>query len=85
VRASANSILPEGLRTKKLKGHEGEGYTLCVLTMKDNDSLNTMGWIGDKSCLLTTDSGASMATARPDINAGIPKRELTRLYVLELI
>jgi hypothetical protein len=60
-------------------------YTLCVLTTKDDDSLNTEGWIGDKSCLVTIDSGASVATARPDISAGMPKRELTRLYVLEMV
>jgi hypothetical protein len=59
-------------------------YTLSVLTRKD-DSPNAEGWIGDKSCLVTIDSGASVAIAAPDISAGVPKRELTRLYVLEMV
>jgi hypothetical protein len=56
-------------------------YTLSVSTSKDDDSLNTAGHVGGKSCFMAIDT----VIARPDITAGLPERELTRLYVLQMI
>jgi predicted aspartyl protease len=52
---------------------------------KGNDSLNMEGQIGDKSCLMTIDTGASVTIVRLDITAGLPVRELTRPYVLQML
>jgi hypothetical protein len=49
-------------------------YTLSVLK-DDHDSLHAEGWIGGKACLATIDTGASVMLARPNIAAGLPKRE----------
>jgi hypothetical protein len=43
---------------------------------KGDGSLNTKGWIGDKSCLMTIDERASVIITGPDITAGLPKRNL---------
>jgi hypothetical protein len=51
---------------------------------KDNDSLNAEGWIGGKSCLVIIGTGAPITIARLDITAGLPKRELTRSYILQM-
>jgi hypothetical protein len=37
--------------------------------------LVTQGWIGDKPCLVTVDTGAYLTVARPDIAAGWPERQ----------
>jgi predicted aspartyl protease len=41
------------------------------------------GWIQEKPCRVTIDTGASVTVARPDIVAGLPERELSRPYVLQ--
>jgi hypothetical protein len=56
-------------------------YMLGMSTRRDN-WLNDEGWIVDKSCLVTTDTGASMTIARPDITAAQPERKPIRPYVL---
>jgi hypothetical protein len=58
--------------------------TLSILVRQGDDSLNVEGQIGGKSCLMTTDTGASVVIARPDITVGVPKRELTWPYFLQL-
>jgi predicted aspartyl protease len=45
--------------------------------------LTADGWIQEKPCRLTIDTGASATVARPDIVAGLPERELSRPYVLQ--
>jgi hypothetical protein len=42
-----------------------------------HDSLNAERWIGEKACLVTTDTGATMTISRPDITAELPERETT--------
>jgi hypothetical protein len=51
---------------------------------KDDYSLNAEGQIGDKSCLIAIDTGASVTIAMPDFSAELPKRELIRPYVLHM-
>jgi hypothetical protein len=59
-------------------------YTLSMSTRKDDDRLNTKGWIADKACLMTVDTGASVMIGRPDITVGLLGRELTRPYILQM-
>lgn len=49
-------------------------YALGVLDMDGHGSLHAEGRIGDKSCLVTIYTGASMTNARPDITAGLSKQ-----------
>lgn len=49
-----------------------------------HDSQNANGQTGDKSCLVTTDTGSSVTMARPDITAGLPKRHLIMLHILQI-
>jgi hypothetical protein len=51
-----------------------------MLTKEGDDNLNTEG---DKSCLMTVDTGTSV-TVRPDIPAGLPEKELTWPHVLQM-
>jgi hypothetical protein len=44
-------------------------YTLSMSEKLGLDSLNAEGWIGDMPCLVTSDTGVSMKTARPNITA----------------
>jgi hypothetical protein len=45
-------------------------------------NLKAKGRIGDKSCIVTVDTGAAMTVARPDIADGLPEREpLMECYV----
>jgi hypothetical protein len=48
-----------------------------------HDSMNTHGWIAAKSCLITTDRGASVKIAIPAITGRMPERDLTMLYALQ--
>jgi hypothetical protein len=52
-----------------------------MLVREGDDSLNAEG---NKSCLMTIDTRASVTIARPDINAGLPERELTGPYILQM-
>jgi hypothetical protein len=49
-----------------------------------NDSLNTEVQTGNKPCLITIDTRASMTTARPNSAAGLPKRKLSIPYILTM-
>jgi hypothetical protein len=51
---------------------------LTVITENADPSLVTQGWVGDKPCLVTVDTGAYVTVARPDIAAGWPERQLYR-------
>jgi hypothetical protein len=56
--------------------------TTSTLT-KSNDSLNTKGWIGNKSCLVII-TRTSMSIARPNITTGLPDRQQTWPYILQM-
>jgi hypothetical protein len=48
-------------------------------------SLIADGWIQEKPCRVTIDTGASATVARPDVVAGLPERELSQPYVLQTV
>jgi hypothetical protein len=54
-----------------------------VLAKWAEGSLTADGWIQEKPCRVTIDTGASATVDRPDIVAGLPERELSRPYVLQ--
>jgi hypothetical protein len=41
-------------------------------------NLQAIGRIGDKPCIVTVDTGASVSIARPDIVAGLPERDVPK-------
>jgi predicted aspartyl protease len=45
--------------------------------------LTADGWIQEKPCRVTINTGASATAARPDIVAGLTERDLSRPYVLQ--
>lgn len=61
--------------------HVSHHFTLDVLAERVDNSLNTEGWIGARPCLVTTDTRASVSTARPDTSAGLIER--SSLYILQ--
>jgi len=58
-------------------------YAVKVLAEWAKGSLIADGWIQEKPCQVTIDTGASATVARPDIVAGLPERELGQPYVLQ--
>jgi hypothetical protein len=48
-------------------------FTLKVLAKWAKGSLTADGWIQEKPCRVTIDTGASVTVARPDIVAGLPE------------
>jgi hypothetical protein len=48
--------------------------TVNVLAKWTEDSLIADGWIQERPCRVTIDTGASVTIARPDIVAGLPER-----------
>jgi hypothetical protein len=58
-------------------------FTVKVLAEWAEGRLTADGWIQERPCRVTIDTGASVTVARPDIVAGLPERELSRLYVLQ--
>jgi hypothetical protein len=50
-------------------------YALTGITIKADTGLVTQGWVGDKLCLVTVDTGAYVTLARPDIAARWPERQ----------
>jgi hypothetical protein len=47
-------------------------------------ALHAKGWIGDRSYLVVINTAASVIIARPDIIAGLPKRDLPTLCALQM-
>jgi predicted aspartyl protease len=58
-------------------------YAVKVLDEWAKGSLSADGWVQEKPCWVTIDTGASATVARPDIVAGLPERELSQPYVLQ--
>jgi predicted aspartyl protease len=54
-----------------------------VLAERAKGSLIADGWVQEKPCRVTIDTGASATVARPDVVAGLPERELSQPYVLQ--
>jgi hypothetical protein len=59
-------------------------HILHTPARKGDDSLNVEEQTGDKSCLATIDTRASVTIVRQDITAGLPEREQTWPYVLQM-
>jgi hypothetical protein len=58
---------------------------LTVITENADPSLVTQGWVGDKPCLVTVDTGAYVTVARPDIANGWPERQQNQLFTLQTV
>lgn len=50
-------------------------FALSLLNKDGCNSLHTKGQIGDKSYIVTIDTGATVTIARPDITAELPERD----------
>jgi hypothetical protein len=50
----------------------------------DHDSVNAKVWMADKLCLVTIATEASVMLAIPVIATGLPERDLTTPYVLQM-
>jgi predicted aspartyl protease len=59
-------------------------FTVKVLAEWAKGRLTADGWIQEKPCRVTIDTGAPATVTRPDIVAGLPERELSRPYVLQM-
>ncbi|XP_023718761.1 uncharacterized protein LOC111870591 [Cryptotermes secundus] len=55
------------------------------MTEKANTSLVTQGWVGDKPCQVTVDTGAYVTVVRPDIAAGWPERQPNPDFSLQTV
>jgi hypothetical protein len=53
-------------------------YAVKMLDEWAKGSLIADGWVQEKPCRVTIDTGASATVARPDIVAGLPERELSQ-------
>jgi hypothetical protein len=42
---------------------------------RNGNRLVAQGWVADKPCSITIDTGAAVTVIRPDIAAGLPERE----------
>jgi hypothetical protein len=58
-------------------------YAVKLLAEWDKGSLIADGWVQEKPCWVTIDTGTSATVARPDIIVGLPERELSQPYVLQ--
>jgi hypothetical protein len=58
---------------------------LTVFTEKADPSLVTQGWVGDKPCLVTLDTGEYGTVARADIAAGWPEMQPSPSFTLQTV
>jgi hypothetical protein len=56
---------------------------LTVITENIDPSLVTQGWVGDKPCFVTVDTGAYVTVERPDIAAGWLERQSNPGFTLQ--
>jgi hypothetical protein len=55
-----------------------------MLARRNGDSRNIKGRIVDKSCCMTIYTGPSLTIIKPDITPGLPEREQTWPYILQM-
>jgi hypothetical protein len=60
-------------------------HVLTVITENEDPSLVTQGWVGDKLCLMTVDTGAYVTVAWPDIAAGWPEGQPNQRLTLQTV
>jgi hypothetical protein len=58
---------------------------LTVITENADPSLVTQGWVGEKPCLVTVDTGAYVTVVRPDIAARWPERQPNQRFQLQTV
>jgi hypothetical protein len=83
-RAGTNNAQKTSRSQKKREEAGGSIPTPALpfnITMRIDNSLLPQGWTGDKPCLITTDTGASMTIARPDVAKEWPKRTPSSCYM----
>jgi hypothetical protein len=59
-------------------------FTVKVLVEWAKGSLTADGWIQERPCRVTIDTGASVTVARPDVVAGLPEREFKIMASMSL-
>jgi hypothetical protein len=59
--------------------------TFNIITKRCDNSLCAQGWIGDKTCFATINTGASVNIARPDVATWCLKRNPSLRYMLETV
>jgi hypothetical protein len=59
--------------------------TLKLITKRTENCLVAQGWIGNKACLVTIDTGACVTVARPDNVAGCLERKPSQCYRLTTV
>jgi hypothetical protein len=64
--------------------HHRSHRTLNLLTEMAENSLITQGWIGNKLCLVTIDTGTYVAIASPNIAAGGSERKRSQSYRMKM-
>jgi hypothetical protein len=60
-------------------------HALTNITENTDPSLVTQGWVGDKPCLVTVDTGAYVTVARPDIATRWPERQSNPGFTLQTV
>jgi hypothetical protein len=60
-------------------------HVLTVITERADHSLVTQGWVADKPCLITVDTGAYMTAAKTNIATGWPDRQPSQRYTLQTV
>jgi hypothetical protein len=65
--------------------HYGPHYALTGITEKSDTSMVTQGWIVDKPCRVTVDTGACVTVARPGIAAGGPERQRNPAFMVQTV
>jgi hypothetical protein len=60
-------------------------YALTDITGINDISLVTQGWVGNKPCRVTVDTGAYVTVARPDIATGWPERQPHTGFTLQTV
>jgi hypothetical protein len=58
-------------------------YAVKMLDEWAKGSLIADGWVLERPCQVTIDTGASATVARPDVVAGLPERDLCQPYLLQ--
>jgi hypothetical protein len=58
-------------------------HAVIVITVRADRSLVTQGWVADKPCFVTFDTGAYVTVARLDTAAGLPERQSNQRYTLQ--
>jgi hypothetical protein len=76
---TVSKLLDGGAYIKKLH------HMSTVMTERADPSLVRQGWVGDKPCIVTMDTGAYIDVARPDIATRWQERQQNQCYTLQTV